>query len=266
MPFIMPSSLRGRMTFEQAISVEKNFKLTIEYDGTAYHGWQRQTRDSSIQGAIEKALGKMTGQQVNLIGSGRTDAGVHALGQVANFRCETTLTPQAFLGGLNGLLSSDIVIRDCSQVDVDFHARYDVKGKTYVYRLTNQDLPGAIGRQYTWWIKKTLDTKAMEAALQHIIGTHDFKAFEGTGSPRAHTTRSVTEASLQSMRKGCLVFKISANGFLRYMVRNIVGTLVAVGLGKMRPDDVERILTSKDRSQAAATAPPQGLFLVTVDY
>jgi tRNA pseudouridine38-40 synthase len=246
--------------------VEKNFKLIIEYDGTAYHGWQRQTRDSTIQGTIEDALFRMTRTHVNLVGSGRTDAGVHALGQAANFHCETALTPQAFLGGLNSLLPDDIVIRDCARIDDAFHSRYDVKGKTYVYRILNRHRAAAIGRQYAWWVRKPLDQGLMASAIHHLVGTHDFKAFEGAGSPREHSTRSVTEASLEQDSEGRLVFKISANGFLRCMVRNIVGTLVDVGLGKMMPDDVERILRAKDRNQAGATAPPQGLFLKAVEY
>lgn len=252
--------------FNGRSSVERNFKLTIEYDGTTYHGWQRQARDSTIQGAIENALLQMAGEHVRVIGSGRTDAGVHALGQVANFHCDTALTPKEFLSGLDSLLPDDIVVKDCTQVDDAFHARYDVKSKTYIYRILNQRLPGAIGRQYAWWVRKPLDQKAMASAIDHLIGTHDFKAFEGAGSPRRHTTRSVTEACLEQTSKGCLVFKISASGFLRFMVRNIVGTLVDVGLGKITPDDVERIRASKDRMQASATAPPQGLFLMAVDY
>lgn len=247
-------------------SVEKNFKLLIEYDGTAYHGWQRQRQDSTLQGTIEDALLVMTKAAVNLTGSGRTDAGVHALGQVANFHCDTTLTPKAFLAGLNSLLPDDIVIKDCAGVDGGFHARYDAIGKTYIYRILNQPLSGAIGRHYTWWVRRPLDVEAMVAAVDHLIGTHDFKAFEGAGSPRAHTTRTVTRASLQPSNNGCLVFEISANGFLRFMVRNIVGTLVDVGIGKRMPEDVGRILWGKDRGQAGATAPPQGLFLVAVDY
>jgi tRNA pseudouridine38-40 synthase len=246
--------------------VEKNFKLIIEYDGTAYHGWQRQSGDATIQETVEAALAKMAGRAVNLLGSGRTDAGVHALGQVANFHCDTSLTPQAFMGGLNSLLPNDIVIRDCTPVDDGFHARYSAKGKTYRYWLLNRRLPAAIGRQYAWWIRRPLDLKAMDSAIQHLSGSHDFSAFEGAGSPRPHTIRTVTEASLKRAEEGKIVFRISADGFLRFMVRNIVGTLVDVGIGKLSPDDVEQIRLSRDRSQAGATAPPHGLFLVEVVY
>lgn len=243
-----------------------NFKLVIEYDGSAYHGWQRQKNGRTVQGEIEDALGKMTGQKITLNGSGRTDAGVHALGQVANFRCETALTPEIFQKGLNSLLAADIVIRDCQGVAEDFHARYDAKGKRYRYRILNRPLPSAIHRGHVWFIRKKLDTQAMRAAIFHIMGSHDFKAFEGAGSPRSHTVRHIWDAELREKDQGCLHFEIEADGFLRFMVRNIVGTLADVGLGKITPDDFGRVLLSKDRGQAGATAPPHGLFLLWVRY
>ena len=191
----------------------KNFKITIEYDGTDYHGWQRQADDRTIQGEIEKALMTMTGNKVTLTGAGRTDAGVHAFGQVANFHCRTALDPGIFQKGLNSLLPKDIVIMKCIQVSVKFHARYNVKSKSYHYRILNRDLPAAIFRQYAWHIRKRLNLDAMLNSLRYIIGTHDFKAFEGTGSPRANTIRSVMHADLEKMDDGYLVFKIEGNGF-----------------------------------------------------
>jgi len=244
----------------------KNFKITIEYDGTNYHGWQRQAHDRTIQGEIEKALMTMTGNKVTLTGSGRTDAGVHAFGQVANFHCHTALDSGVFQKALNSLLAKDIVITKCEQVSMKFHARYDVKSKSYHYRILNHNLPAAIFRQYAWYIRKRLDPDAMASSLCYIIGTHDFKAFEGTGSPRANTIRSIMHADLEKMDDGYLVFKIEGNGFLRFMVRNIVGTLVDVGLGKMTPRDINRILVSKDRNLAGITAPAHGLFLMHVNY
>ena len=244
----------------------KNFKIIIEYDGTAYHGWQRQASDQTIQGEIEKALLTMTENKVTLTGSGRTDAGVHAFGQVANFHCHTALGPGVFQKGLNSLLPKDIVITACTQVSAKFHARYDVKSKSYHYRILNRNLPAAIFRQYTWHIRKKLDLDGMVGSLRYIIGTHDFKAFEGTGSPRANTIRSVMHANLEKIDDGYLVFKIEGNGFLRFMVRNIVGTLVDVGLGKITPNDLNKILLSKDRNLAGVTAPAHGLFLMRVNY
>jgi tRNA pseudouridine38-40 synthase len=244
----------------------KNFKILIEYDGSNYHGWQRQKADRTIQQEIENALSTMTAGQVTLFGSGRTDAGVHACGQVANFLCETDLTPEVFLKGLNSLLPDDIVIQECRRVDQSFHARYDAKSKIYNYRILNTKIAPAIGRQYSWFIRKKLDTTAMRSAISYIIGSHDFKSFEGTGSPRAHTTRTIMAAELKEHKDGSLIFQIEADGFLRYMVRNIVGTLVDVGLSNISPAGFKDILESKDRSNASATAPAHGLFLMEVKY
>ena len=244
----------------------KNFKLIIEYDGSRYHGWQRQKNDLSIQGEIEKALKTMTAKRVAVIGSGRTDSGVHAEGQVANFECDTRLKPETLMNGLNSLLADDIKIKVCEQVSASFHARYDAKSKIYHYKILNRPTPAAIGRQYLWFIRKALNREAMRAAISHIIGSHDFKAFEGSGSPRQSSTRQVHSADLGAHEGGLLIFHIEADGFLRYMVRNIVGTLVDVGLEKLTPYDFKRILDCKDRSQASATAPAQGLTLVKVNY
>lgn len=244
----------------------KNFKITIEYDGSGYHGWQRQKNDRTIQREIEKALHTITGQSITLTGSGRTDAGVHAYAQVANFKCETRLKAQDLLRGLNSLTADDIVIKACQEVEDAFHARYDAKSKTYVYRILNRPNPAAVGRQYAWHIRKELDREAMRAAITHLIGRHDFKAFEGTGSPRAHTTRNIYKAGLIENPDDGLIFEIEADGFLRFMVRNIVGTLVEVGLGKISPDEIKEILKSRDRARAGATAPAHGLFLKSVMY
>lgn len=244
----------------------KNFKIIIEYDGTRYHGWQRQKEDRTIQQEIEQALSTMTARQVSLNGSGRTDAGVHAFGQAANFLCESDLSEAVFQKGLNSILPDDIVIKDCRLVAEDFHARYDVKSKIYHYKILNRKLPSAIERQYAWFVGRKLETAAMRSAILHIIGSHDFKSFEGTGSPRSHTTRNIMAAELIEHKDGSLIFSIEADGFLRYMVRNIVGTLVDVGLGKITPAEFKDILESKNRSNASATAPAHGLFLVEVKY
>jgi len=243
-----------------------NFKITIEYDGSAYHGWQRQATDRTIQGEIENALMIMTDDIITVTGSGRTDAGVHALNQAANFKCDTSLTPDAFLKGLNSLLPEDIVITSCKVVPEKFHARYDVKSKVYDYRILNRFLPAAISRQYAWHIRKKLDLSAMQEALRYIMGSHDFKAFEGTGSPRASTVRCIQNADFIRTDNDYLVLKIEGDGFLKFMVRNIVGTLVDVGLGRITPDGFKQILISKDRNLAGITAPAHGLFLIEVKY
>ena len=244
----------------------KNFKIIIEYDGTSYHGWQRQKNERTIQEEIEKALLTMTGEKTVLTASGRTDAGVHALGQVANFHCDTDLSPQAFQNGLNSLTKDDIVIISCDIAYENFHSRFDAKSKIYNYRILNRNLPAAINRQYIWFIRKKLDLVSMRHAARHIIGSHDFKAFEGTGSPRSHTTRCVMKADIVEQENGFIVFEVEADGFLRFMVRNIVGTLVDVGLGKITTNDFKKILLSENRSMAGATAPPHGLFLMKVKY
>ena len=243
-----------------------NFKITIEYDGSAYHGWQRQASERTIHGEIENALKTMTGNTITVTGSGRTDAGVHALNQTANFRCTTSLTPEVFLKGLNSLLSEDIVITSCKIVPEKFHARYDVKSKVYQYRILNRSLPAAISRQYAWHIRKKLNLSAMQEAIRCIIGSHDFKAFEGSGSPRVSTVRCITNADLVETDNDYLVLKIEGDGFLKFMVRNIVGTLVDVGFDKITPHDFKQILISKDRNLAGITAPAHGLFLMEVKY
>ncbi len=246
--------------------LDKNFKLIIEYDGTDYHGWQRQKNGRTIQGEIENAINKMTQKKVSLTGSGRTDAGVHALAQTANFQCNTGLEPETLQRGLNSIVQNDIVIKKCCLVDDNFHARYSAKSKLYCYRILNQTLRSPVSRRYIWHISKTLDLKAMRLATSHIIGTHDFKSFEGAGSPRAGTTRTILNANIIEHDGNRIYFEIEADGFLRYMVRNIVGTLTDVGYNKITPDDFKAILLSRDRNRAGVTAPPHGLFLVNVKY
>ena len=246
--------------------MKKNFKLIIEYDGTHFHGWQFQKNDPTIQAAIEKALSTMTGQQIRLNGAGRTDAGVHAVGQVANFHCDTRLEADELQKGLNSLLPPDIVIRKCEIVNSSFHARFDARGKRYRYSILNQALPSAIGRRYAWFLRQPLDISSMQAALKQFVGRHGFSAFEGSGSPRAHSIRTITRAELRSVESNRLEITVTADGFLRYMVRNIVGTTVAVGAGKIEVSAVSEILESGDRSQAAPTAPPHGLCLMEVTY
>jgi tRNA pseudouridine38-40 synthase len=243
-----------------------NFRLTIEYDGTAYNGWQRQKAGRTIQGEIEKAISLITRQKVALIGAGRTDAGVHALAQVANFACETKLEPGVFIKGLNSLLPDDIVIKECVLADGRFHSRYDARSKRYSYRIINRVIPPAIGRQYAWFIRKKIDVGAMQEAASYLPGTHDFKAFEGAGSPRKSTVRNVFKAEVLTDKDGLIFFEIEADGFLRFMVRNIAGTLVDAGVGKIKPNDFNEILEKRDRGNAGITAPPQGLFLVEVTY
>lgn len=243
-----------------------NFKLTIEYDGTAYCGWQRQAGDATIQEAIETALAAMVNHPVTLIGAGRTDAGVHALGQVAHFKTDTRLTAEVFFKGLNSLLPGDIVIRACQMVPDSFHARYSARGKHYRYRIRHRTLPAAIGRHYAWHVRRPLDLVAMAQAAAALCGPHDFKSFEGAGSPRRSTVRTVFHCAVNPREDDLLHLDIQGDGFLRHMVRNIAGTLVEIGSGRRAADDVPAILAARDRHRAGITAPARGLFLVGVDY
>ena len=244
-----------------------NFKLTIEYDGSAYNGWQRQAEAPTVQAQIEGALSRMTRATVSVNGAGRTDAGVHALGQVASFRSETRLLPEEILKGLNGLLPRDIAIRDCCRMPEEFHARFSAKSKRYHYHVLNRATRAAIGCDYVWFIHQPLDVSAMRLAAECLIGLQDFKAFENAGSPRAHTRRHVMQAAwIEEPADRRLTFQVEADGFLRGMVRNMVGTLVAVGLGKLEPQAFETILAGRDRRRAGVTAPARGLFLVEVQY
>lgn len=246
--------------------MEKTFKLTVQYDGTDFHGWQRQPGFLTIQGEIERLLSMITGRSVTIEGSGRTDAGVHALGQVASFSAETKLGDADIFRALNGLLLKEICIKECREVTRGFHARFDATGKTYRYCILNRVLKDPFRRRYSWHIQKKLDLEKMTEAASYFVGEYDFKSFENAGSPRLHTVRHITSAVFKESDEGMLFFEVSANGFLQNMVRNIVGTLVDVGMGRTRPDRISRIIEARDRTKAGPTAPPVGLFLLEVYY
>lgn len=246
----------------------KTFRLTIEYDGTRFSGWQRQDDQPTIQGELEAVLSKILNQEIRIHGSGRTDAGVHALGQVAHFRAETRLEPEAVQKGVNSLIHHPIVLRGCVLAPDDFHAQYQAVSKEYRYYILNRPAPKAVGRDYCWHVNRPLDMDAMNRCCRHLIGAHDFKAFENTGSPRSTTVREVFHAAWtrHDTDPDMLVFSISASGFLKNMVRNIVGTLKEAGAGKLSEPEFVRIMKSTDRSLAGATAPARGLFLWQVVY
>ncbi len=244
----------------------KNFKLIIEYDGTRFFGWQRQTDKPTIQGEIEKILSRILNQEIKIHGSGRTDAGVHARAQVAHFHAQTNILPQALQKAINSMMKQPIVVHGCFHVQHDFHAQYQVRSKEYRYYILNRAHPCAIGRDYIWHVPRHLDVAVMNRCCEYLMGKHDFKAFENTGSPRSSTVREVFSASWSSEPEDRLVFKISASGFLKNMVRNIVGTLKDAGEGKISPDAFENILASCERPLAGATAPARGLFLHEVSY
>ncbi len=244
----------------------KNFKIIVEYDGSAYSGWQVQNDVLTVQHELERALSTILNRKIRITGSGRTDAGVHATHQVANFHADTNMEPDSLKKAANSLIKGPVTIMDCRVVADGFHARIDAVCKTYHYHIINRPEPVAIGRNYVWHIGKELQLAVMQECCPMITGRHDFKSFEGVGSPRSSTIREVYSAAVEKREKDGIVFKISANGFLRYMVRNIVGTVVQAGLLKMGPERFHEILTARNRCLAGPTAPPQGLFLIKVEY
>jgi tRNA pseudouridine38-40 synthase len=245
---------------------EKNIRLDLAYDGTKYHGWQRQKNEPSIQGILEDKIETMTGSPVNLIASGRTDAGVHALNQVCHFKTTSLISPEVFQRGLNALLPQDIHIHQSEQVSPDFHARYSAKSKTYEYRILNREHPDVFQRSYCWHLTRPLDIKTMTACLTLVQGKHDFSSFKSTGSANRNPVRQLFRAALATSEDGMLRFLFEADGFLRHMVRNLVGTIVEAGLGDLDTLDFQEILFARDRRKAGIKAPPQGLFLRDVKY
>ena len=243
----------------------RNIKLTIEYDGKEYNGWQKQPNKLNIQGSIEQAIFQITGEQVELNASGRTDAGVHALGQVANFKTNSCLPLEKFPIALNAKLKKSIVIRKAEEVEEDFHARYHCKKKTYRYILNNSKEGTAIYRNLEYHIPQKLDVQAMKQAISYFEGEHDFQGFKASGTSSKSSVRTIYQA--QVIKKEDRIFiELTGNGFLYNMVRIIVGTLVEVGLGKKKAEQIPEILASKDRQKAGKTLPPQGLYLVEVNY
>ena len=240
-------------------------KLIVEYDGSRYAGWQRQPDQPTIQEAIETAIYQLTQHKVSVIGAGRTDAGVHALGQVVSFRIDRDWTAREWTRGFNARLPDDIAVRSASLMPDEFHARYEACGKLYEYRILNRPERPAIDRAYVWHIYKPLDDEAMRQAASHLIGSHDFTSFEGTLTDNEDPSCHLQQLSLT--RQGDhLVIQAYADRFLKHMVRAIVGTLAEVGHLKRMPQSMKEVLAAKDRTVAGRTAPPQGLFLVRVDY
>jgi tRNA pseudouridine38-40 synthase len=244
----------------------RNIKLLIEYDGTNYVGWQVQPKRPTLQGILEEKLGLLTGETIQLFGSGRTDSGAHALGQVAHFKTQSRMDICSMQRALNSLLPRDIVILKIEEVEEAFHSRKHSKSKVYEYRILNRDLRSAFHRGYVWYIPQKLNLTEMKKATQSLIGEHDFSAFRTVGSPTRTTVRRVIRAEWKKGQDGLLRFEIEANGFLKQMVRSIIGTLVEIGKGRMKAVEFRKILDSKDRNKAGPTAPAHGLFLKEVKY
>jgi len=264
----------------------KNVKLLIEYDGTNYHGWQIQNKAIShqssaisnltIQQILQEAIKKITGEESKIIAASRTDAGVHALGQIATFKTQTRLEPKILRRALNATLPEDIRILDSEEAGIDFHPRYGARGKRYFYIISNMNFSSAFLYRYAWKVPYALDLDKMKKTGGLLLGSHDFSAFRGAGCGAKSTIREVTSLTIEPVRSidfmttriegNFIKIAIEANAFLRHMVRNIVGTLVEAGRGNMTLDSVSEAMKLKDRTKAGPTAPAHGLFLEKVYY
>jgi tRNA pseudouridine38-40 synthase len=259
------------------------FKLTIAYDGTGFVGWQRQASGTSIQGLLEDALRELDGRHVDVAGAGRTDAGVHALGQVASVSLERAIDRLALMRAVNSRLPESVHVVDAADAAPSFHARFDARSKTYCYRIWNGALMSPFERTYAWHVPSpTLDVATMASAATLLEGRHDFAAFQAAGTDTRTTAREVFSSRVRAgsdflqgpggpqpfhaTAHGLITYEITGAGFLRHMVRTIVGTLVEVGRGRRPAVWVSEVLRSRDRSGAGPTAPAQGLFLVSLEY
>jgi tRNA pseudouridine38-40 synthase len=243
----------------------RNLKLTLAYDGTRLVGWQRQAAGDSVQGLLEDALARFEGAPVTVHGAGRTDAGVHALAQVAHAHVTFAHDSATLTRALNAQLPEDVRVLAVEDVAPEFHARFKARSKTYRYQIRHGTIADPFERAYVWHMPERLRVEAMHAATGALVGTHDFAAFQSIGSPTRDTVRTVTHSALSDV-EGRMVYEISGNGFLRHMVRAIVGTLVEIGRGFREPGSMGSLLRGSARGDAGPTAPPQGLFLVRVDY
>lgn len=243
-----------------------NYKLTIQYDGTRYRGWQVQgNTDQTIQGKLEGVLSRLTGQPVEVHGSGRTDAGVHALGQVANVKLPRPIEPSELLQELNRYLPADIGVIAVEPAPERFHARLNARSKTYRYRIWNSAIPNVLERSYLYALPEPLDMAAMERAAADLVGTHDFRSFCGLKRFKKSTVRTITDIAIT--QDGAEVrLEFTGNGFLMRMVRILAGTLVEVGLGQRDADTMPAVLDAQDRAAAGPALPAQGLALVRVEY
>jgi len=247
-------------------SAPRRLALRVQYDGTDFVGFQRQARGRSVQSVLEQAILELTGErEIHLHAAGRTDSGVHALGQVVTVDTECTIPTDKFPFALNAKLPEDVCITGAKEVPFSFHPRYDADGRVYHYRIDNQPFPNILYRRYAWHIRPRLDLESMYQAAQPLIGSHDFSSFAAAGSPMGPPIRELRRIEWTA-EPPLIRCEVEANAFLYRMVRNIIGTLVEVGLGRLRPEEVAAILAARDRATAGPTAPPHGLCLVEVRY
>ena len=252
----------------------RTFKLTLSYDGTDFSGFQRQANARSVQAELEAALAAIEGKHVTVAGAGRTDAGVHALGQVASFKLSSAIAERDLLRALNAKLPEDVRVLSSQVAAPGFNARFSARSKMYRYRISNTRVMSPFQRRFAWHLSRSLDVAAMKDAARELLGEHDFSSFQATPSRRERSERSATRTMMRSdwteepVAGGgrLLIYEIAGTGFLKYMVRTVVGTLVEVGDGRRTPASLRDLLDSRDRAGAGPTAPPTGLYLVRVDY
>jgi tRNA pseudouridine38-40 synthase len=246
----------------------RRIRLLLEYDGTDFVGWQVQSSGRSVQGELEAAIGELAGRGVRVHGAGRTDAGVHATGQMAHFDWDGRLTAAEIRQALNARLAADLCVVEAAAAPDDFDARRDATSKRYVYRLLCRTSPSPLRRRRVWHLRRRLDLRAMQRGAAHLVGSHDFEAFRGArgGPPPDQSTCRSLDVLHVYRRDDEFQLRAEGRSFLRYMVRNLVGTLVEVGAGRRDPDDLPKLLADRDRSRAAATAPPHGLCLEAIRY
>ncbi len=243
----------------------RNIKLTIEYDGKDFNGWQKQPNKLNIQGEIERAIENIIGEKVELIASGRTDAGVHALGQVANFKTNSNISIEKIPIAINSQVKNSIRIQKAEEVDENFHSRFNCKKKTYRYVIDNSEYGSAIYRNISYHMPIKLNVEEMKKGIKYFEGEHDFKSFKSSGTSSKSSVRTIYNADIIT-EGSTIAIDLTGNGFLYNMVRIIAGTLIDVGLGKIKATDIPKIIEAKDRTRAGKTLPPHGLMLLHVDY
>jgi len=243
----------------------RNIKLIIEYDGSKFGGWQKQPTKLNIQGEIEQAIKEITGEDVELTASGRTDSGVHSLGQTANFKTNSNIEIEKIPYAINSKLKKSIVIKSAEEVNENFHARYNCKGKKYRYIINNSSQGTAIYRGLECHIPQKLNVEKMQEAIKHFEGEHDFKGFRASGTSSKSSVRTIYKAEVKEEGER-IIIELTGNGFMYNMVRIISGTIVDVGLGKIHANKIPEIIEARDRSKAGKTLPAHGLYLVEVYY
>lgn len=248
--------------------MKRNLKMVLEYDGSKFHGWQYQVGLRTVQGVFEETLARLTQEKIRVIAASRTDAGVHALEQVINFRTESRHSCEVFVRALNALLPADIAVISCEEAEPKFNARFQAKSKIYRYLIYNRAHRRAFGHSYCWHLPWKIDIDKMKKASSYLIGEHNFASFQAKSpdSKEKDPVRNLSRIDIIETKAGYIIFELEANGFLKQMVRNIIGTLVLAGTGKILPETIKEILESKDRTKAGPTAPAEGLYLVKVLY